>query len=140
MTDNHSEEQRSYNMSQIRSTNTKIELDFKKLLIGTRLRYQPRMLGKPDFGSKKNKIAVFIDGCFWHKCPKCYRRPKSNRKFWIAKVERNIKRDKFINRELKSQNYKVMRFWEHQIKRCPDKYAQKVIFEVKKGDEKIAGF
>ena len=86
MTDKHTKEQRSYNMSRIRSTHTKIELDFKPLLIGTYLRYQPKILGKPDFGSKKYKIAVFIDGCFWHKCSKCYIQPKSNRKFWISKI------------------------------------------------------
>jgi len=132
MVDRHTKGQRTYNMSRIRSTNTGIEIIFKKLIIGTYLRYQPKITGKPDFGSKKYKIAVFIDGCFWHKCNTCYIQPKSNRKFWISKVERNIKRDRFINRKLKSQNYKVMRFWEHQIRKNAEKYAQKVRLEVKK--------
>lgn len=132
MTDKHTKEQRSYNMSRIRSTHTKIELEFKKLLVGTHLRYQPKIFGKPDFGSKKHKIAVFIDGCFWHKCSKCYIKPKSNRRFWNTKIKRNIKRDKFINHELKLQKYKVIRFWEHQIKKNIEKCAKKVILRVKK--------
>lgn len=119
-------------MSKIRSTNTGIELKLKKLLEGTYLRYQPRIFGNPDFGSKKYKIVVFIDGCFWHKCPKCYTEPKSNRKFWIHKINKNAKRDKFIYKELKRQNYKVLRFWEHQINVDVSKCAERVQKEVKK--------
>lgn len=132
MTDNRTKKQRSYNMSRIPSINTKIELMFKELLKGTHLRYQPKIYGNPDFGSKKKRIAVFIDGCFWHKCRKCYTEPKSNRRFWIPKINRNFERDKIINKELKKQNYKVIRFWEHQIKKNVSKCADKIHTEVKK--------
>jgi len=130
--DKHTKEQRSYNMSRIPSVNTKIELVVKEMLKGSHLRYQPKIYGKPDFGSKKKRIAVFIDGCFWHKCPKCYTEPKSNRKFWIPKIKRNAERDKIINRELRKQNYRVIRFWEHQIKKDVSKCINKIFSEVGK--------
>lgn len=71
-------------MSHIRSKNTRPELNLKELLAGTRLRYQPKIPGKPDFGLKGLKIAIFVDGCFWHKCPKCFVKPKTNAKFWSS--------------------------------------------------------
>ena len=129
--DTRTKKQRSYNMSRIHSTNTKIEITLKKLLNGNYLRYQPKLYGNPDFGSKKYKLVVFIDGCFWHKCPKCYTEPKSNRKFWIAKINGNAKRDRFINKEIK-KDYKLLRFWEHQIKKNPKVCADKIIAEIKK--------
>ena len=132
MVDKHTKAQRSYNMSRIRSKNTKIELLFKSLLKGTYLRYQPKMYGNPDFGSKKHKIVVFIDGCFWHKCPKCYIKPKSNRKFWSQKANKNAARDKSISKVFKQQNYIVFRFWQHQIIKDGLKYAKKIHKEVKK--------
>jgi DNA mismatch endonuclease (patch repair protein) len=75
----------------------------------------------PDlyFGSKK--LAVFIDGCFWHHCPKCFVKPKSNNDYWDAKMARNKKRDRQVNRLLKAESITVMRFWEHDIKKNPEK-------------------
>ena len=117
MTDNITKSQRSYVMSQIRGTRTKPELIVKEIIDGRKLRYQPKGIPeRPDFANKSKKIALFIDGCFWHKCPRCYKPPKSNRKYWKAKVERNTKRDKHVNRKLKRQGWTVIRFWEHQVK------------------------
>nr|AIE90308.1 DNA mismatch endonuclease (vsr) [uncultured marine thaumarchaeote AD1000_02_C08] len=117
MTDNITKTQRSYIMSQIRGTRTKPELIVKEIIDGRKLRYQPKGIPeRPDFANKSKKIALFIDGCFWHKCPRCYKPPKSNRKYWKAKVERNTKRDKRVNRKLKKQGWTVIRFWEHQVK------------------------
>ena len=69
----------------------------------------------------KKKIALFIDGCFWHKCPKCFIKPKSNLKFWNEKIKRNVLRDKKINKKLKSDKITVIRIWEHEIKKDLDR-------------------
>lgn len=102
-------------MSKIRSTHTTPELELREALTGEYLRYQPKFHGKPDLASRKKKVAVFVDGCFWHKCPKCYRPPKTNKKYWIPKIERNVERDQQITNELEELEWTVMRFWEHEI-------------------------
>jgi DNA mismatch endonuclease (patch repair protein) len=117
-------EQRSYCMSRITSKNTLPELRFRTLIWqeGVRgYRLHRKLAGKPDlyFGSKK--LAVFIDGCFWHHCPKCFVKPKSNNDYWDAKMARNKKRDRQVNRLLKAESITVMRFWEHDIKKNPEK-------------------
>jgi DNA mismatch endonuclease (patch repair protein) len=71
--------------------------------------------GKPDFVFPKLRIALFVDGCFWHRCPKCYRQPATNAEFWEAKIGRNVERDKDVGRELKKRGWKVVRVWEHQL-------------------------
>lgn len=109
--------QRSYNMSRIRSSKTKPELKIKKLMKKLGFSYQSKgEYGKPDFVSRKLKTMVFVDGCFWHRCPEHYRDPKSNRKYWIPKIERNVKRDKEVARVLKKKGWKVIRIWEHDLK------------------------
>lgn len=75
--------------------------------------------GRPDFVFLSEKVAVFVDGCFWHGCPKCYRRPKSNRKFWDKKREGNMARDKRVNRQLRRQGWKVIRIWQHSLRKSP---------------------
>ena len=113
-----SKKQRSYIMSQIRGTKTKPELIVKENVDGRKLRYQPKGIPeRPDFANKTKKVAVFIDGCFWHKCPRCYKPPKSNKKYWKAKVERNTKRDRHVNRKMRKEGWTVLRFWEHQVKK-----------------------
>ena len=114
-------------MSRIRGSNTKPELMIKHNTDGRKLRYQPRGIrGSPDFANKRRKIAVFVDGCFWHKCPKCYRPPKSNRKFWNAKIERNTERDKLANRQMRKDGWTVLRFWEHQVTRNQNHVIRKI--------------
>jgi DNA mismatch endonuclease (patch repair protein) len=76
--------------------------------------------GKPDFAFPKQKVAVFVDGCFWHGCPKCYTRPKTNRKFWDKKREDNMARDKRVTRQLRHKGWKVIRIWQHSLKKSPD--------------------
>ena len=107
MSDNLTKEQRSYCMSRIRSRDTKAELKYKKGAKG--FIYQPDVFGKPDFINYKKKIVVFIDGCFWHKCPKHFVPPKS-------KIERNITRDGEIMLAYKNHGWKVIRIWEHELK------------------------
>lgn len=116
MTDRLSKEQRSYNMSQIRSKFTKPELKLKKTLGIMGFKYQPLSIyGKPDFANKKAKVAVFIDGCFWHSCPKHFNYPKTNRDFWVKKIKNNILRDKIVNRRLSAEGWRVIRIWEHSL-------------------------
>jgi DNA mismatch endonuclease (patch repair protein) len=73
------------------------------------------ILGKPDFVFPKQKIALFVDGCFWHGCPKHSNLPANNRVFWKKKLKRNKDRDKFVSRELKKLDWKVVRVWEHEL-------------------------
>ena len=72
--------------------------------------------GKPDFYFANEKVAVFVDGCFWHGCPRCGHIPKKNAAFWEAKIERNRTRDQEIGSELAAQGITVLRFWEHEIR------------------------
>ncbi len=118
MADVLTKKQRSYNMSMIRSRNTQPEINLRKMLSasglrGYRLHY--KLLGKPDIVFPKRKIAIFIDGCFWHKCHECFIKPETNRKFWSKKIDSNVKRDKIVNAELKTKGWKVIRIWEHEI-------------------------
>jgi len=115
-------------MSKIKSKNTLLELKFKDLLAGLRFRHQPKIKGKPDFALNKCKIAIFIDSCFWHKCPKHFRQPSSNKKYWIPKINRNVERAKEVNKDLRKAGWKVLRFWEHKIKENPEK----CLFKIKK--------
>jgi DNA mismatch endonuclease (patch repair protein) len=72
--------------------------------------------GKPDFCFPGARVAVFVDGCFWHGCPEHYRRPKTNRRFWDEKRERNMARDQMVSRELRACGYVVIRVFEHELR------------------------
>ncbi len=127
MADIFSKEKRSEIMSKVRGKNTGPELLLKGLLDGRVFRYHPEGVpGSPDFANKKRKMAVFIDGCFWHGCPKCYREPDQNRMFWREKIARNRERDSRINRVLRKDGWKVIRIWEHQIKENPTKVVERI--------------
>ncbi len=116
MPDNLTRKQRSYTMSRINSTKSIPEIKVKRIMKSLGFVYQPRgIYGKPDFANKKEKIAVFVDGCFWHRCPKHYVAPKSNVGYWNAKIDRNVKRDKAVNAFLKKEGWKVVRIWEHLL-------------------------
>ena len=112
-------EQRSFNMSRIRGRDTGPEVLLRKLLFANGLRgyrVKSRLFGKPDIVFPRYRVAVFVDGCFWHKCPVCFIKPETNRKFWEDKIGGNIKRDKAVNEKLAQEGYKVVRFWEHEIR------------------------
>lgn len=109
-------EQRSYCMSRIRGKDTAPELVLRKAISSAGLRgyrLHHKLPGKPDMVFPRWKIALFIDGCFWHKCPKCFIKPATNRKFWMEKLASNRKRDRIINTELKRNGWRVIRIWEH---------------------------
>ena len=72
--------------------------------------------GTPDFAFPKLKLAIFVDGCFWHGCPRCYTRPGTNQAFWDEKLIANRARDKRVTRELKQKGWRVIRIWAHSLK------------------------
>jgi DNA mismatch endonuclease, patch repair protein len=82
--------------------------------------------GNPDFVFTRKKLAVFVDGCFWHGCPKCYRRPTSNRKYWDGKVARNKSHDKIVNHNLRKLGWSVVRIWECALRKKPSYYVRRI--------------
>ena len=87
---------------------------FRTLQItGWRRKYP--IFGKPDFVFPKLRVTVFVDGCFWHKCPLHSSRPKQNTEFWETKLNRNRSRDHQVNRTLKATGWLVVRIWEHEL-------------------------
>ncbi|MDR1966746.1 MAG: very short patch repair endonuclease, partial [Synergistaceae bacterium] len=116
------EEQRSYTMSRIKSSNTGIEATLTKALWREGIRYRRNykaLPGRPDIAITKYRIAIFCDGEFWHGKDWERKRPdiRSNRDYWMAKIERNINRDNEINRKLQHSGWLVMRFWGKDIQK-----------------------
>jgi len=129
LTDKFSKETRSRIMSCIKSKNTKPELKIRKLVWaeGKRYRIHDRsVFGTPDITNKSKRVAIFIDGCFWHGCPKCYTEPKTNTEFWRNKISRNQERRKKVKTQLKRDNWKVLQFWEHQVNINSEKVSKKI--------------
>ncbi|MEN2414242.1 very short patch repair endonuclease [Flavobacterium mesophilum] len=114
-------EQRSKVMSMIRGTNTKDEVRLAKALWHIGLRYRKnnkKVFGCPDLTFTSLKIAIFVDGEFFHgKDWETRKKPKTNSEYWIKKIERNMQRDLEVNAYLESQNWKVLRFWSTDIKK-----------------------
>lgn len=106
-------------MSRIRGKNTKPEILMKEILTSSKIKFefQPKMTGNPDFLIPGYKIVVFIDGCFWHGCPKHFKVPKTNSKFWSIKIGRNKARRVLVNRQLRKAGYVIIRIWEHELSR-----------------------
>lgn len=114
--------ERSKLMSKIKGKDTTPEILFRKSLWALGVRYRinvPKLPGKPDIVIEKKKTVVFIDGEFWHGYKWTEKKPKikSNRDYWIIKIEKNMQRDIDNNQKLKILGYTVFRFWEHEIKK-----------------------
>ena len=111
--------ERSWLMSRIRSKETSPEMLFRKALwtAGLRYRLKTKLPGKPDLVFPSAKVAVFVDGCFWHGCPQHGKVPKSNQGFWVKKFTKNIARDLADNAALSAQGWLALRFWEHDIQK-----------------------
>lgn len=129
MTDVFTKEKRSDVMSRIKGDGNKdtelaMILVMRKYHISGWRRKQP-VFGKPDFVFWKQKIALFVDGCFWHSCPLHASMPKNNREFWVKKLQSSKDRDVVVNRELRKLGWKVIRVWEHELK-SPEKVAAKL--------------
>lgn len=122
MADNHSKEVRSYNMSRIRSTNTKSEIIVRKFLHKQGYRYRlnvKNLPGKPDIVLAKYKTVIFIHGCFWHGHSGCryFVMPKSNLSYWEPKINRNICRDLNNETALKKAGWNIIVIWECELKK-----------------------
>lgn len=90
-----------------------------KLALGPRVakrKGKADLLVRPDFVFRREKVAVFVDGCFWHRCPAHCKMPANNREFWEQKLSRNVERDRFVDRELRKAGWRVWRVWEHALK------------------------
>jgi DNA mismatch endonuclease (patch repair protein) len=132
MTDCYPKDVRSKVMAKIRSKNTKPEILLRKLLWNQGYRgyriHNNDLPGKPDIIFKTQKIAIFIDGCFWHKCPVDFQEPQSNKKYWTKKIRSNVERDKKVNEQLQSDGWTVIRIWEHEIRKDPEKALSQIIY------------
>lgn len=111
---------RSEVMSRIRGRgNKETELALARLLRAggiTGWRRHQSILGRPDFIFREVRLALFVDGCFWHRCPKHSNLPANNRAFWQKKLAGNQTRDRFVNRTLRKEGWRVVRIWEHELK------------------------
>ena len=122
---------RSQVMSRIRGRGNKetevalMQLFRRQGITGWR-RHRP-VSGKPDFVFPKFKLAVFVDGCFWHQCPKHSNLPVNNRQFWKQKLEANLRRDKLVGRTLRARGWRVLRIWQHELsKRNEQRLLQRI--------------
>ena len=98
-----------------RSTELALVAVFRDSHITGWRRHYP-ITGKPDFAFPRARLAVFVDGCFWHGCPRCGSIPVVNRPYWEAKIGRNIQRDRAQTKELRLRGWSVMRIWEHDLR------------------------
>jgi DNA mismatch endonuclease, patch repair protein len=114
-------EKRSLVMGQIRGRgNRDTELRMITLLRGSKVtgwRRNSKLFGKPDFIFPKQRLALFVDGCFWHRHPNCKfsYTPKSRPEFWLPKFARNVTRDQLVTRTLRSKSWRVVRIWECEL-------------------------
>jgi DNA mismatch endonuclease, patch repair protein len=89
-------------------------------------RRQIALVGNPDFVFSKSKLAVFVDGCFWHGCRKHCRMPKGNLSYWKTKIEGNRVRDRYVGRQLRRRGWHVMRVWEHELAKNPQQCVERI--------------
>ncbi len=132
-------EQIHYNMSRIRAKDTGIEMKLRRELWSRGLRYRKnakQVTGKPDIAFIGKKVAVFCDSEFWHGFDWEHRREdiKTNRDFWIPKIERNMERDREVNEALERDGWTVLRFWGKEISKHTSECADRIEAAVKKNE------
>ena len=132
MADVFSRKKRSWIMSRIRSKNTSIDRRMREMLSGMNVRFEmyPNLFGSPDFQVGRN-VLVFCDGDFWHGYMYAEKK-RPAKKYWREKIERNMKRDRKVSRKLRRDGWSVLRIWEHDIKKNPDKCMKKIMCAWKK--------
>ncbi len=121
--------QRSALMSRIRGKDTLPELALRRAVWARGLRYRLQYrIGRirPDLTFPNIRVAIFVDGCFWHRCPMHGVMPKGNHPFWKSKLERNVERDIETTKILISAGWKVLRFWEHEVDESAETCARKI--------------
>jgi len=126
--DRHTPEQRSFNMSQVRSKNTKPEVFVFSVLDKLKIKYKKHysISGKPDIAFPKQKVAVFINGEFWH--GRYFHKEKPNyKKFWIEKISNNMRRDRKNYKELKDDGWILIKIWDKDIKKNPKREINKIM-------------
>ncbi|MGC2234996.1 MAG: very short patch repair endonuclease [Pyrinomonadaceae bacterium] len=134
MADNVSKETRTRTMRAVKSKDSKMEVRFRSALWRSGLRFYKNaasMVGKPDIVFPRKKVVIFLDSCFWHGCPLHLRRPSSNVEYWQAKIDRNKSRDAKVNETYAETNWRVIRFWEHELKQDFERCVNRVIQETK---------
>lgn len=115
-------------MRRVRSRDTSPELTLRRALHALGLRYSLRrkLPGSPDIVLVRARVAVFVDGCFWHGCPDHCRVPASNRPYWKAKIALNRARDIRAARALRAAGWSVVRVWEHEVRGSPERAAARL--------------
>jgi DNA mismatch endonuclease (patch repair protein) len=108
---------KSEQMSRVRGADTGPEMALRRALwrAGLRYRVRPKIPGRPDLAFVGCKIAVFVDGCFWHGCPDHYKASATNVTFWSEKIARNQRRDREVEIALAKLGWTVLRYWEHEV-------------------------
>ena len=130
MADSFTKEKRSEVMSKIRSKETQIEQIVFKYLRKQGVYFQKhykKAPGSPDIALPRKKIAIFIDGDFWHGWQFSKKKGKLPKKYWLAKIESNIQRDKRNHAKLRREGWRTLRVWEHQLKNQQEKYLKKIL-------------
>jgi DNA mismatch endonuclease, patch repair protein len=130
MADKVSKEIRSHIMSKVQR-NSKPEQILRKALFRRGYRYSLKHRFKelnfrPDMVMISRKACIFVDGCFWHRCPRCFRAPRSNKRYWGPKIARNVERDREQDIYLKKHGWTVIRVWEHELRRDLEKSLKKI--------------
>lgn len=140
-TDTVSKDKRSEIMRAVRSRGNRVtELVFVRLLRQHKIKGWRRhgaLAGNPDFVFRKQKLAVFVDGCFWHGCGKHCRMPKGNSSYWNLKIASNKARDRQVNRTLRHAGWQVVRIWEHEL---ASKYQQRCVTRITRALTEASGF
>ena len=130
MSDVFTRAKRSEVMSRIRGHGNKAtELALAKLLRAhgiTGWRRRQQHFGKPDFTFARERVVVFVDGCFWHGCPKHLNMPVNNRPFWEKKLSANTARDRLVTRTLRRHGWRVLRIWEHDLPKNPGRCIRRI--------------
>ena len=106
----------SQHMRKIGTKRTGVEKRARRVLRLEKLKYKGNdksLPGSPDLVIPELDLAIFVNGCFWHGCPRCYRAPKHNRAWWNKKISNNRRRDRRVTRQLRALNYSVIHLWEH---------------------------
>ena len=121
---------RSRTMARIPSSRTSLEQKLAASMWAAGLRGWRRTMkverSRPDFAFPSLRVALFVDGCFWHGCPQCCRRPASNTAYWNSKLDRNMARDEEQTERLRKADWTVVRLWGHEIDRDPDACVRRV--------------